>query len=178
MRQKDRYDSLIVYYAEQYGIHPSWIKAQIHAESAFDSSAQSPVGAKGLTQFMDPTWGEWGEGDVLNPEEAIKAQCRYMNHLYEKFGEVKSDDQYLFALAAYNAGRGNINKALKLARESEGIASRPWPPKPGLWQKWSVASTFLSKVTGKHHIETLHYVGKIQTMQEQYAKEMKEDGLC
>jgi soluble lytic murein transglycosylase-like protein len=36
------------------------------------------VGAQGPMQFMPPTWGEWGEGDVHDPRDAILAAGRYL----------------------------------------------------------------------------------------------------
>jgi len=108
MRKDNRYDSLIQYYAEENGFHGKewfWLKAQIKAESAFNPTAKSGVGAKGLGQFMPPTWGEWGRGqDVFNPEANIEAQARYMKWL---LGRVTTWD---CAFAAYNWGIGNVLK--------------------------------------------------------------------
>ena len=59
MKKDDRYDSLIKFYAEEAGFNgKDWLrfKAQIRAESNFDPDVISPVGAKGLAQFMDATW--------------------------------------------------------------------------------------------------------------------------
>lgn len=107
----DRYDSLIQFYAERHGVDWRLLKAQIHAESAFNPMAMSPVGAKGLAQFMDSTWHEYGEGSSFDPEQSIKAQARYMAWLIERCdGELRN------ALAAYNFGIGRVK------------AGKPWPP--------------------------------------------------
>ena len=163
----DRYDSLIQFYAGACGLDWRLIKKQIEAESSFLPGARSPKGAMGLMQFMPETWKEWGEGDPFNPEESIRAGCRYMAHLYGCYGEIPDDkERYKFALAAYNAGRGNVNKALAFARLDCGApesfyawdsAGRP----PGPWQTWDYTKKHLAKVTGRHAQETIAYVDKI-----------------
>ena len=107
MSPENRYNSLFRYYGELAGnrIGWRWLRAQALAESALDPKAVSPAGAKGLTQFMDPTWGEWGKGDVFNPEQAIEAQCEYMNWLMDKLNDRRR------AFAAYNWGIGNVQRA-------------------------------------------------------------------
>lgn len=174
MRPQDRYDSLIQYYAQKYGLDWCRIKRQIEAESSFNPAAVSPAGARGLAQWMPASWREWDDEDGIpalddphNPEEAIEAMCKYMAFLYGRFGEIpEPDERYRFALASYNAGRGNINKALALAREACGqpasyaaweAAGRP----SGEWQQWDFASRFLSRVTGRHAQETIAYVRRI-----------------
>ena len=106
MKKEDRYDSLFKYYAEEAGFTgKDWLmlKSQVKAESAFCPTAQSGVGAKGLSQFMDPTWKEWGKGqNVLNPEASIDAQARYMRWLLNRV------TTWECALAAYNWGIGNV----------------------------------------------------------------------
>lgn len=172
MRPQDRYDSLIRYYAETYGLDWRRVKAQVEAESGFNPRAVSPVGAKGLMQFMDATWKEWGEGDPFNAEESIKAGCRYMRYLYDRFPEIPDpDERYRFALAAYNAGIGNINKCLAVARDAWGHPAsyeewRKAGSPPGPWQTWGYASRFLSLVTGKHAVETINYVNRILPKEE------------
>jgi soluble lytic murein transglycosylase-like protein len=121
MKEQDRYDSLIRYYAEQNNLDWLQIKAQIRAESAFDPSAVSRVGAKGLGQFMPATWKEWsanvGPGaDPCNPEYNIIAMCAYMRWLLKQFNQ-----DLRHALAAYNWGIGNMKKLL--ASKTDGI---PW----------------------------------------------------
>jgi len=105
-RESSRYDSLIAHYAPP-SIGPLWIWAQIMAESGANPKAVSSAGARGLSQFMPKTWGEWGDGgDIENPEDAIKAQCRYMDWLHKTSG---ADIEKAFA--AYNWGIGNVTRA-------------------------------------------------------------------
>jgi len=108
MRSHERYDSLIRFYAEEHGFDGTdwlWFKAQIRAESNFDPKAISPVGARGLSQFMPATWDEWAKGEnPFNPESSINAQVRYMKWL---LGRVTT---WELAFAAYNWGVGRILK--------------------------------------------------------------------
>lgn len=100
------------------------IAAQIEAESNWDPAAVSPAGAQGIAQFMPATWasvGQDGDGDgradILNPHDAIRTQGVYMcalvgqvQHLAGQ-GIVDEGDGILrLALAAYNAGLGNIEQ--------------------------------------------------------------------
>jgi len=112
MNKEDRFDSLIVYHAERFGRDPRQVKRQLRAESNFDSTAVSTMGAAGLAQFVETTWGEWGTSnfnDASNPDFAIEAHCKYMNWLEKRLGNLK------LALAAYNFGIGNVER------------KRPWP---------------------------------------------------
>lgn len=77
---------------------------QIKQESNFNPNAvNARSGAKGLGQFVDATWGEWGGGaDVFDPLANIDAMGRYMRWLYDRHGS------WRLALAAYNWGTGNV----------------------------------------------------------------------
>lgn len=186
MKKTDRYNSLIQYYAEKYRIPVpevgDWrlIHRQVIAESYdyeikdLNPHAVSPAGAKGLMQFMPKTWLEWDDkenipacDDPFNPEENIEAGCKYMAHLWSCYREIPDPkERYKFTLAAYNAGRGNINEALAHARKAVGqpfefseweAIGRP----PGTWQLWKVTSRMLHLVTGEKSKETIGYVAKI-----------------
>lgn len=105
MKKEDRYDSLFRFYAEEHEHDWLLLKAQARAESNFDPKARSSVGAMGLCQFMPRTFSEWGEGLATDPEQAIKAQAKYMAWLLKQMsGEIE------WALAAYNWGIGNVKK--------------------------------------------------------------------
>ncbi len=82
-------------------------------ESALNPRAKSPVGAGGLWQFMYTT-GKMYNLDVNSyvderndPLSATKAACQYLAKLYKIFGD------WDLALAAYNSGPGNVNKAIR-----------------------------------------------------------------
>ena len=109
MEKNDRYDSLIQYYANKYNLDWLLLKAQIKRESNFNPDIPSPAGAVGLAQFMIGTWGQYGKGNRNNPEESIKAQCKYMSYLLKLFkGDIS------LGLAAYNCGEGKVGKLRKI----------------------------------------------------------------
>lgn len=100
-----QYDSLIKKWSDYYGINFNLAKALVWQESAFKSKAVSPAGAKGLTQLMPGTAKEMGVTDVFDPEQSIKGGLGY---LAKKLKETKGNIS--LALAAYNAGYGNVKK--------------------------------------------------------------------
>ncbi|WP_411029386.1 LysM peptidoglycan-binding domain-containing protein [Spongiimicrobium sp. 3-5] len=92
---------------------PLEIKYLAIVESALNPRARSRVGATGLWQFMYAT-GKMYKLDVSSyvderrdPIASTKAACRYLSKLYEIFGD------WDLALAAYNSGPGNVNKAIR-----------------------------------------------------------------
>ena len=121
MQPRDKYNSLFMFYAEQYGVEWLLLYYQAMAESAGDPDALNPRSmAKGLAQFMDATWREWQDGtpgiqeappnvhlSPFDPEDAIRAQASYMAWLIKRHGGHCDT-----ALAAYNWGTGNVKKAL------------------------------------------------------------------
>lgn len=103
-------------------VTPSIIAAQLDQESHFNPKAASPAGAQGIAQFMPGTWagaGKDGDGDgkadILNPADAIWSQGNYMCAQVATVkaliaqGRVNGSPIEL-ALAAYNAGVGNVLK--------------------------------------------------------------------
>ena len=96
------------------------LKRQMLAESGGEPDAVSPVGAKGLTQFMDATWREWETNEfgptippnrhisAFDPEDAIRAQADVMAWL---LGVFKGDAAK--ALSGYNWGLGNVRRCVE-----------------------------------------------------------------
>lgn len=82
-------------------------------ESALDPRIRSRVGATGLWQFMLPTGRSMGleidsyVDERMDPVKSTIAACKYLNYLYDMY------EDWDLALAAYNSGAGNVNKAIR-----------------------------------------------------------------
>lgn len=82
-------------------------------ESALNPFAVSPVGASGIWQFMLPTAKAYGleinsfVDERLDVVRSTHAAARYFKDMYRLYGD------WLLAIAAYNCGPGNINKAIR-----------------------------------------------------------------
>lgn len=92
---------------------PLEVKYLAVVESALNPRARSRVGATGLWQFMYGTGKMYGldvssyVDERRDPLKSTKAACQYLSKLYEIFGD------WDLALAAYNSGPGNVNKAIR-----------------------------------------------------------------
>lgn len=96
--------------ANQLGIPPSVVAAQLYLESGWNPRAVSPTGAQGLAQFEPGTWSQYGSGSPFDPAAAFKAYVKYMLVLLnQENGNVQN------ALAAYNAGPGNLPAGMNYA---------------------------------------------------------------
>lgn len=114
------------------------LAAQIQAESGWNPTARSPVGAMGISQFMPGTWQTWGKdydgdghADPLSPADAIGSQADYMCHLHGWVTEQLaagsiSGDPIDLTLASYNAGTGNVQKYAGVPpfTETQGYVAR------------------------------------------------------
>ncbi len=94
---------------------PMELKYLAIVESALKGNATSRVGAKGLWQFMYGTGKEYDlkvssyVDERSDPIKATEAACQYLTKLYGIFND------WDLALAAYNSGPGNVNKAIRRA---------------------------------------------------------------
>lgn len=101
----EKFKSNISEAANKYELPENLIKAVITVESAGNANAVSPVGAKGLMQLMDGTAKDLGVNNSFNPAENINGGAKYLRQMLNKF-----DGKLDLALAAYNAGPGNVQK--------------------------------------------------------------------
>lgn len=88
-----------------YGVSKDLLKAMAKAESNFRADATSHCGAMGIMQLMPQTAASLGVTDAYNPEQNIMGGAQYISRLLEKYNGNLS-----FAVAAYNAGSGNVDK--------------------------------------------------------------------
>ena len=98
------YGRIIDEAARETDLDSTLIASIIEVESGGRADAVSPAGAKGLMQLADSTAGDYGVGDAFNPEENIKAGSRFLKNLLDRYEDLDT------ALAAYNAGPGNVDK--------------------------------------------------------------------
>lgn len=99
---------------DQYNL-PLELKHLAVIESALNPTATSRAGARGLWQFMYATGKMYNleitsyVDERCDPYKSTEAACQFLEHLYSIYGD------WQICLAAYNAGPGNINKAIRRA---------------------------------------------------------------
>lgn len=133
-----QYRSWVEAASRQTGLPAAVVAAQINLESGFNPGATSPAGAQGIAQFIPSTFASYGRGSPYNAQDSLAAYVNFMNTLLHQFHGNTRD-----ALAAYNAGAGNIgaglgyaNSILSAAGHSGNITVPGGPVKaPGPGQK-------------------------------------------
>jgi len=99
------YEASINQHARNQQIAADLVRAVIQVESAFNPVAVSPKGAMGLMQLMPATARELGVANPFDPDQNIRGGVTYLKRLLDRYnGNVE------LALAAYNAGMGNVEK--------------------------------------------------------------------
>jgi len=101
---RNAFDDNIRVAAQRHQLDFGLVKAVIHTESGFDPRARSAPGAQGLMQLMPATAQRYSVRDVWDPAQNIEAGSRHLRHLINRYGRLE------LALAAYNAGEGNVDK--------------------------------------------------------------------
>ncbi len=110
-----KYENYVERYSADNNLDKFLVYAVIKTESSFNPEAVSNVGARGLMQIMQDTF-DWikmkTEDDeaeyieMFDPQTNIKYGCYLLGYLYKEFGSVE------VAMAAYHAGRGQVNEWL------------------------------------------------------------------
>ena len=98
-------DAIFEAASRKYGISADLLKAVAKAESNFRPDATSKCGAMGIMQLMPGTAKMLGVTDAYDPEQNIMGGADFLKQMLDKFG-----GDVRLALAAYNAGPGNVVK--------------------------------------------------------------------
>lgn len=101
----EHFRTLIDQAAQRYSVDAALLSAVVEVESAGNPRAVSRAGAQGLAQLMPATARELGVQDPLDPAQNLDGAAKYLRQL---LGQFKGDISK--ALAAYNAGAGNVQK--------------------------------------------------------------------
>ena len=110
-----KYEDQILASATAHGVDPYLVAAVIETESGWDASAQSDRGAQGLMQLMPETAHDmvykglvdgtaYDANNLLDPATNIELGCAYLAYLISYFNGATDH-----AIAAYNAGMGNVD---------------------------------------------------------------------
>jgi len=103
-RRADRYEPIIEKASERYKVSMDLVKAVVAQESCFNNNARSHVGAQGLMQLMPETASWLKVRNPRDPKDNLRGGVRYLASLIREFKSIE------LALAAYNAGPGNVRR--------------------------------------------------------------------
>jgi hypothetical protein len=98
------YGSIIYREAVRNNLQPELVAAVVSAESDFRPKLISGKNAQGLMQIIPSTGRLLGTDDLFDPESNVAAGAKYLRYLIDRFEDPR------IALAAYNAGEGNVEK--------------------------------------------------------------------
>ena len=112
LRYPLHYGTIVRAHAHHYDLDPALLAAVIYQESKFNADARSSSGAIGLMQLTPTTahgiairtgGAAFRTSDLTDPEINIRYGAWYLRDLFRKYGNE------VLALAAYNAGQGNVD---------------------------------------------------------------------
>lgn len=103
--QTTNLDQIFEKAAADYHVPVGLLKAVAKAESNFNPLAESGAGAQGIMQLMPATARSLGVTNSFDPEQNIMGGAKYLSQMLDRY-----DGNQVLALAAYNAGPGNVKK--------------------------------------------------------------------
>jgi membrane-bound lytic murein transglycosylase B len=96
-----QFNGLVNELSKRHGVDARLVHAVITVESAYQTRARSPKGAKGLMQLMPDTAKQYGVRNAYNAAANLEAGIKHLKSLLDRF-------ELALALAAYNAGEGAV----------------------------------------------------------------------
>ena len=145
------YDPIVKRYAAAIGWDWRLVSSVIYHESRFSLNATSPRGAVGLMQ-VGPR--RHSADTLLDPETNIRVGTAYLSKLERMFRPASADrsENIKFALAAFNAGEGTVQRYIGYAASQEADASR-----------WDSVAAACSRMEGFKGGRTVAYVDSVLT---------------
>jgi membrane-bound lytic murein transglycosylase F len=120
------YDVIFKKVAKAYGWDWRFLAAIAFKESRFNPNARGFGGAYGMMQFMPNTGPKYGVIPGSSPEVQIEGGMKLIDKLFKLWSGIPDKEQRMkFTLASYNAGKGHIDDAQRLASEY-GLNSKVW----------------------------------------------------
>jgi membrane-bound lytic murein transglycosylase F len=152
------YDALVKQNANEMGWDWRLLSAMIYHESKFINESCSDRGAVGLMQIHSE---RYSVDTLLDPAVNISIGTKYLTYLSGMFAEQGADsvECLKFALAAYNAGEGNI---LKCIRTAEELGVDP--------TRWDNIVSVIPEVPNFHGKQTIAYVREVLDTYEEYSE--------
>ena len=130
MAQVQKFQEIFEKYGDEYGYDWLQIAAQAYQESGLNPQARNRSGATGLMQVRPTTARDKNIDihDISEPQSNVHAGVKYMRFLANRYfndEEMHPMDQWMFTLAAYNAGPARIQK-LRREAEKRGLDHNKW----------------------------------------------------
>lgn len=127
--REHRYDRQILAAARRYQVEPALVKAVVWRESRFDAQAIGAAKEIGLMQIRGPAGQEWAQAEKIrwfhplllqDPSANTQAGTWYLAKMLKRYK--RTDNPVVYALADYNAGRGNVLRWLQGAAATNSAA--------------------------------------------------------